>query len=492
MAAFGLATVIFSAVGAFGVTAPPSFGIQPHYVRDSVSSTSVKTYAFSQAPGPFALTVCRLPTTPSTAFTVSLLDDQLHAVSGPHWQVSFGSTTTVGVISGVLPSNGGGATQPRTWYITVQLAAKTEVGKCAYGLSLPEEDDNIPGADGPSSGEVAYGSVDSTRLVGSSLVGDSDDVYHVYLYGGHKYAFTLAPKTSSAALHWFAPALSTPFSIWTNKNRYELGLYGPTAASVYWLGVPLSAQQGDLSEAIQVRYSATRSGTYYLDARALVGTADYQLSWTEIDDFDTNTDIAIDGPDTAAYAGAEATIDGVLTCDVEGQDLTGMPIQIEYEGLQVKGDDWKPLPNGGTTIGYGSDGAFELAIGPIGQSRQYRAAFYGYGSLDSAFSEPIEIRAKLKLKAPKITGKLKANGVLTLTGKIPDVTKRITFRIEVSRVVNGKLKKFGDWLVATDTKGAFMARLTLHYRGVYKLRLYAPASADFDASASKYVALRLK
>ena len=443
----------------------------PHYFKDRVDMTGDVDdyYSFTATPGA------------GVAFTAARssgdadLDLTLYTQGSAAAIASDESTATNGRVATNLPLSGG--VSPRTYYLRVN--AKSGAGD--YWLSFFDPDDNIPGVVGPTEAEIAYEQVDAS--------GDTNDVYAVELEGGKSYQFTLSRQLAAPALDLMSlGSRRHAASSEDASQRYALWMFSPSHTSIFALSgkVPgVSMKLGDLASPLTLKATAPTTGTYYLDVRAIAGSADYELSYAEVDELSTNTEVAIDGPDDAAYSGSKELVEGVLTCDIEGQPLEGMPVRIEY----LEGTEWKPLASAETTCG--DDGAFELMVGPIGRTREYRAVFDGFGSMDPCVSEAIEIRAKLRLGRPVITARKMVAGKVTLTGKIT-VKEALPLSLEFRSAAKRKLGPVIAIKTTTKADGTFSVVTNKLARGPYQVRIVVLKSAAYEQSPSKYIAMRIK
>jgi len=110
--------------------------------------------------------------------------------------------------------------------------------------------------------------------------------------------------------------------------------------------------------------------------------------------------------------------------------------------------------------------------------------------LASAESSEVIVNVLLKLKPPKVTGKLRANTWITLTGRL-SVKAVHTGAPRVRSLGQGKLKLVKKAEARSKADGTFSAKVKLA-RGPTEMRLVALGNEDHEQSASKYIAVRIK
>ena len=250
---------------------------------------------------------------------------------------------------------------------------------------------------------------------------------------------------------------------------------GSGLASVRW-----RVDSGDWSTSATA--TASGAGTHTIEAEALDVAGNRSTAATSVV-IQAGTRLSLLGPAKAATAGVRFALSGSLVAS-DGVSVAGASVRLQSK---VGTGEWADAADGVRALGADGTCSYSLAIA---RKTSFRLVLDGDERLASAESSEVIVNVLLKLKPPKVTGKLRANTWITLTGRL-SVKAVIPVRLEFARSVKGKLKLVKKAEARSKADGTFSAKVKLA-RGAYRVRLVALGNEDHEQSASKYIAVRIK
>lgn len=264
-------------------------------------------------------------------------------------------------------------------------------------IATAATDDDIPG--------VAIPASPFSDSVSSST--DLDDVFHIALTAG---------QTLTVAL------------VGPSGSQFNMYLYAPGTASVKDPDTPYVAVAAGTSYPCSFSYTATQSGTYYLDVYAKTGAGSYSVAYSvSSPGGDVGLVLSADRL-TVPYRGA-VELSVTLMDASSGSLLPGREIEwwyaqddnIEREWI-VGGTDSSPT------------GEYLLRLSPISKRTYFIMRFPGDGQYEEGWSNFVKVMARAQLTPPAVPSRVGANRMGTWWGTIKPPHSDAETRISNTKV----------------------------------------------------------
>jgi len=269
-------------------------------------------------------------------------------------------------------------------------------------------DDDIPGVAIPAS--PFSDSVSSTT--------DLDDVFSIALTAGQTLTVALVGPTGS---------------------QFNMYLYAPGTVSVKNPDTPYVAVAVGTTYPCSFSYTATQSGTYYLDVYAKTGAGSYSVAYSVTSGPPTAVSLSLHATSSliVPFAGS-VDLEGAIRDASSGALVPNLEVTLAFSQEDKQGGEWTRLDTATS-----STGEYSLGASNIQRLTYFALIFEPDGEI--FWSNLVKVMAHAKLTPPAVPSRVRAGVPFTSWGTLKPLhtakqNKQGHTKITFERKVNGRYR----------------------------------------------------